>query len=92
MAVSRICRPAGIRRHVINLTASIGGSARELPYDGFAEVWFDDLEAIRRAASSPAYQLILADEPNLFDPPTLFRVEVDEHCLVGEGAPPGDAR
>lgn len=73
----------GLRRYVINLTADIGSSARELPYDGFAEVWFDDLAALRAATSSPQYQVVLADEPNLFDTGTMFRVVVDEHHLVG---------
>lgn len=72
----------GLRRYVINLAASIGGSSREMAYDGFAEVWFDDLEALRRATASPQYQVILADEPNLFDPATMFRVVVDEHQMM----------
>lgn len=79
-------RLPGVRRYIINLSASIGGSTRELAYDGFAEVWFDDLEALRRATSSPEYQVVLADEPNLFDPPTMFRVVVEEHPMIEDGA------
>lgn len=73
----------GMRRYVVNLTAAIGSSDREMPYDGFAEVWFDDLAALRAATSSPEYQVVLADEPNLFDTSTMFRVVVDEHQMVG---------
>lgn len=75
-------RLPGVRRYVINLAATVGSSGRELPYDGFAEVWWDDLESLRRASSSPEYQAALADEPNLFDLSTVFRIVVEEHPMI----------
>src|SRR2546421_4692443 len=43
-----------IKRYVINLAPDLSGSGREMPYDGFAEVWFDNLDDMREAQNSPA--------------------------------------
>ena len=72
----------GIVRYVVSLAPDLSGSGREMAYDGFAEVWFDSLEAMRAAASTPEQATVLADEPNLFDLPTRFVVIVDEHVIV----------
>ena len=73
----------GITRYVVNLAADLGGSGRELPYDGFAEVWFDSLDDMRLAASSPEQKIVLDDEQNLFDLSTRFSVIVEEHVMKG---------
>ena len=73
----------GIRRYVVNLAPDIGGKGRETAYDGFAEVWFDSLEDMRAAAATPEQQVVLDDEPNLFDLSTRFVVIVEEHPIVG---------
>jgi uncharacterized protein (TIGR02118 family) len=72
----------GIARYVINLAPDLSGGGRELPYDGFAEVWFESEEAMRASARSPQIQVVLADEPNLFDVSTRFSVIVQEHVMV----------
>lgn len=75
-------RVPGIARYVINLAPDLSGSGRELPYDGFAEVWFESDEAMRRSARSPEIQVVLEDEKNLFDISTRFSVIVQEHVMV----------
>jgi uncharacterized protein (TIGR02118 family) len=40
---------------------------RAPPYDGAAELWFDDLDAMRVAMRSPEVQAALADEKNFID-------------------------
>ena len=72
----------GIKRYVINLAPDLSGSGRELPYDGFAEVWFEDEESMRASARSPQLQVVLEDEPNLFDLATRFSVIVQEHVML----------
>jgi uncharacterized protein (TIGR02118 family) len=74
----------GIRRYVINLAPDLSGSGAELPYDGFAEVWFASEEAMRASARSPETQVVLDDEENLFDTSTRFHVIVEEHVMVEE--------
>ena len=73
----------GILRYVINLAPDLTGSGREMPYDGFAEVWFESLDAMRAAEKSPATAVVLDDEKNLFDTSTRFTVIVEEHVMVG---------
>jgi len=75
-------RVPGIRRYVINLAPDLGGGGRELPYDGFAEVWFESEAAMRASARSPEIRVVLDDEKNLFDLPTRFSVIVREHVVV----------
>jgi uncharacterized protein (TIGR02118 family) len=72
----------GIKRYVINLAPDLSGSGRELPYDGFAEVWFESEDAMRASARSPEIRVVLDDEPNLFDVSTRFSVIVTEHVMI----------
>ncbi len=37
------------------------------PYDGAAELWFDDLDAMRAAMQSPELKAALEDEKNFID-------------------------
>ncbi len=73
----------GISRSVINLVPDLSGSGGELPYDGFAEVWFESEEAMRLSGRSAEARVTLEDEPNLFDLSTRFSVIVQEHIMVG---------
>ena len=75
--------PADFVQQVVNLAPDLSGSGRELPYDGFAEAWFESLEAMRASANSPEIKVVLDDEPNLFDISTRFSVIVEEHVIVG---------
>ena len=36
-------------------------------YDGAAEAWFDDMDAVRRAVASPEYAAARADEARFID-------------------------
>lgn len=73
----------GLVRYVVNIAPDLTGSGRELPYDGFAESWFETLEDMRMASQSPQWQEVLADEANLFDVSTRFMVVVEENVIVG---------
>ena len=75
-------RVPGIARYVINLAPDLANSGAELPYDGFAEVWFASEEAMRASASSPEVKVVLDDEQNLFDLATRFTVIVTEHVMI----------
>jgi uncharacterized protein (TIGR02118 family) len=72
----------GIKRYVVNLLADLGGSGREMPYDGFAEVWFEDEASMRASGRSPEIKVVLADEVNLFDLSTRWSVIVEENVIV----------
>jgi uncharacterized protein (TIGR02118 family) len=76
-------RVPGIVRYVVNLAPDLSGSGREMAYDGFAEAWFESIDDMRAAASTPEQKVVLDDEPNLFDLSTRFVIIVDEHVIVG---------
>ena len=49
---------------------SIGGVPDGLtaaPYDGYAEVWVDDLAALERMVTSPEWKIVQKDELNFLD-------------------------
>lgn len=75
----------GVRRYVQSRPATIPG--HNPPFDGIAEVWYDDLESLRRAAASQACRDLLADEVNFMGPRTeesiFFIVEEIEIGLEG---------
>jgi hypothetical protein len=71
-------------RYVVNLAPDLSGSGRELPHDGFAEVWFESEESMRLSGRSPEARVTLDDEQYLFDLSTRFSVIVQEHVMIGE--------
>lgn len=60
-------RIPGLRRYVQSHAVPRVDGLPEHPYDGVAEVWFDDLEALRAAMGSPEVNAALEDEKNFID-------------------------
>ena len=58
-----VARLPGLRRYVQNPALDLGGR-RAWPYDGMAELWFDDVDAVRAAFRSPESDAVRADEPS----------------------------
>ena len=57
----------------------LGGYRRgDLAYDGLAELWFDDKEALRAIASTVELGRAKTDEPNFIDPSSLIELVMDE--------------
>ena len=74
----------GIRRYVqSHPTESAYQDGREPVYDGVAEVWFDDWEALRASGRSPEWQAVAADEANFIDPNNRRLLVTEEHVIVG---------
>jgi uncharacterized protein (TIGR02118 family) len=59
-------RIPGLRRYV-QCHAIDAGMGAAPDYDGVAEVWFDDTEAVRRAVASPEYAVAREDERRFID-------------------------
>jgi uncharacterized protein (TIGR02118 family) len=73
----------GIRRYVQDHpTLSAYADGREPPFDGVAEVWFDDWEALRASGRGPAWQAVAADEARFMDPAGRSLLVVEEHAIV----------
>jgi uncharacterized protein (TIGR02118 family) len=61
-------RIPGLRRYVQCHTApEVYGRATAPGFDGAAELWFDDLDAMRDAMRSPEVQAAIEDEKNFID-------------------------
>ncbi len=56
--------PAVTRYVQSHVRLSAYGAGRSPRYDGVAEMWFDNLDAMRASGETPEYRAVRADEPN----------------------------
>ena len=75
-------RLPGLRRYVQNPTLASGYRRHEPVYDGVAEAWFDDGEALRVSGSSAEYRAVKADETHFIDAASLGSLITDEVVVV----------
>jgi uncharacterized protein (TIGR02118 family) len=72
----------GLRRYIISLAAD----TQEGPFDGMAELWFDDLAAADAAFASPVGQTARADADAHVA--RRERLNLTEHMIIDHPAPP----
>jgi len=72
----------GVRRYVINLATRGAAAGEEPPFDGVAELWFDDVAASEAAFASEAGRKTIEDLVNFTDNRPQIAV-ADEHVMVG---------
>jgi uncharacterized protein (TIGR02118 family) len=71
----------GLRRYVQNHAGpALDGSP--LPFDGFSELWFDDLESLQRALASPEALAAMADSENFLDVARIQTFIADELAVT----------
>jgi len=56
-----------LRKLVQSHRLTVPGDRHEPGYDGMAELWFDDIEALLAARQSPEWKASTADEANFID-------------------------
>ncbi len=80
----------GLRRYTQSHPL-LGGyrTGRPLPYDGVAELWFDDKEGLRAIAGTNAFARAKADEPNFIDTTKMVELVLDE-VTIKPGPVPGE--
>jgi uncharacterized protein (TIGR02118 family) len=72
----------GVRRYVqCHPLASSYTNGRTPIWDGVAEVWFDNDEAMVACAETPQYKAVLSDEPNFLAENAKFIVTT-EHIIL----------
>ena len=76
-------RLPGIRRYVQNPTLASGYRRHEPVYDGVAEAWFDDGDALRVSGASREYRAVKDDEANFIDGSSIGSVITEEVVVVG---------
>jgi uncharacterized protein (TIGR02118 family) len=84
-----VVKQAGMRRYVQNHVLLSSYRRGEPAFDGVAEAWFDDTDAMRALAPSPAYAAVRADEANFIDAASMGVVLCDEVVIADGAVPPG---
>ena len=71
----------GLRKYVQNhsIAAPDGTPAS---YDGFAELWFDDVASLEQAMASPEGEAVVADLENFLDVASMQAFSVDEVTVI----------
>ena len=60
-------RIPGLRKLVHSYALQVPADSRPADFDGMAELWFDDVNAILRARQSPEWAAATADEAHFVD-------------------------
>ena len=77
-------RIPGLRRYVqCHVLPELYDRENAPAYDGAAELWFDDLEALRQAMRSPEVQAAREDERKFIDHSRVFAIITEEKPVVG---------
>jgi uncharacterized protein (TIGR02118 family) len=87
-----VVRLPGVRRYVQSHTRLAGYRKGEPIYDGIAEVWFDDSQAMHALRGTDELAAVEADEPRFMDSSTKRVILTDEHVIKSEPVPPGAAK
>jgi len=78
-------RIPGVRRYVQSHAApSMYGGERVPAYDGAAELWWDDMDAMRAAMGTPELRAALEDEKNFIDHSRVASFITHEHVIVDQ--------
>ena len=74
----------GLRRYVQShvVPATYAGD-RAPGFDGAAELWFDDMDALRAAMQSPEVRAAIEDERNFIDHTRVASFITEENVVVG---------
>jgi uncharacterized protein (TIGR02118 family) len=74
-------RIPGLRRYV--QCHAIAPNRDGTEFDGAAEAWFDDMDAVRRAVASPEYAAARADEARFIDLERTTLIFTEEVPILG---------
>jgi uncharacterized protein (TIGR02118 family) len=83
-----VLRLPGVRRYVQSHTLPSIYRKREPVYDGIAEIWSDNLDALRAMVRDPQYQAVKADEERFIDGASMGGLVTREHVVVDGPAAP----
>jgi len=75
-------RIPGLRRLVQSHRIDVPGDAKSADFDGMAELWFDDIEALLTARQSPEWQASSEDEKNFIDHGKVAYFISEEHSII----------
>jgi len=73
-----------LRRLVQSHRVSVPGDKYQPDYDGMAELWFDDMEALLAARQTPEWKASAEDEENFIDRKKVAYFVSEEHIILDE--------
>lgn len=82
-----VARIPGIRRYVQSHPLAGGYKRGPLPFDGVAEIWVDDKDALRTINMTTEFEAAKQDEPNFIDTGELIELLTVEHVIKDLPAP-----
>jgi uncharacterized protein (TIGR02118 family) len=71
-----------LRRLVQSHRLTVPGDKYRPDYDGMAELWFDDVEALLAARQSPEWKASSEDEANFIDHSKIAYIVSEEHIIL----------
>src|SRR3989338_7319785 len=86
-----VVRLRGVRRYVQSHTLPGAYRRGEPVYDGICEIWFDDTQAMRALAGTPAYAAVQADEAKFIERATMGLIITEEHVIKDGPVPAAGA-
>jgi uncharacterized protein (TIGR02118 family) len=75
-------RIPGLRRLVQSHRVSVRGDKHSPDYDGIAELWFDDIDALLEARESDEWKASSEDEAHFIDHSKVAYLVSEEHVIV----------
>jgi len=75
-----VARLPGLRRYVISPAVGRGTGTE---YDGIAELWFEDREALERVMASPEWREVSADTPLFVEAESIIIFPTQEETILG---------
>jgi uncharacterized protein (TIGR02118 family) len=75
-------RIPGLRKLVQSHRRSISADKHKADYDGVAELWFDDAQALLAARLSPEWKATTEDEVNFIDHRKVAYLLSEEHLIM----------
>ena len=75
-------RIPGLRRLVQSHRLTVPGNPFHADYDGVAELWFDNWEALQAARRSPEWKASSEDEAHFIDRGKVAAFVSEEHCIL----------
>ena len=83
-----VTRLPGLRGYVQSHTLLAGYRKGRPLYDGIAEVWADDTDALRAMTRSPGHAAVQADEARFIDRASMGVIITEDHVIKDGPAPP----
>src|SRR5512145_2339518 len=77
-----VTRLPGVRRYVQSHVLESVYARGEPVYDGIAEVWADDTDALRAMTRSPVHADLVADEARFIDRARMGFIVTEDHVVV----------